>query len=216
MAALRFSCLLCRVFLVRRSKLLLEILALRQQLAVLARQQKRPRLKNRDRIFWILISRIFTGWKDCLQLVKPDTVIRWHRKGYRAYWRWKSRPRRPGRPTIDWDLIKLVRRLASENPLWGAPRVHSEVELLGYEVNAVHCFQVHEVRSRAESFTDLDDVPQESHERDRGLRLLCRPYRHVPPPVLFRSSLALPSARRSFQCHVESDAKMDCAASPGA
>ncbi len=66
--------------------------------------------------------------------MKPDTVIRWHRKGFRAYWRWKSRPRRPGRPTFDWDLIKLVRRLARENPLWGAPRVHSEVKLLGYDV----------------------------------------------------------------------------------
>ena len=115
MAALRFSCLLCRVFLVRRSKLLLEILALRQQLAVLARQQKRPRLKNRDRIFWILISRIFTGWEDCLQLVKPDTVIRWHRKGFRAYWRWKSRPRRPGRPTIDWDGSNGKCPVPSEN-----------------------------------------------------------------------------------------------------
>ena len=118
MAALRFACLVCRVFLVRRSKLLLEILALRQQLAVLARQKKRPRLKNRDRIFWILLSRIFTGWKDCLQLVKPDTVIQWHRKGFRAYWRWKSRPRKPGRPTIDWDLIRLVRRLTRENRLY--------------------------------------------------------------------------------------------------
>ena len=134
MAALKFSYLLCRVFLVRRSKLLLEILALRQQLGVLARQQKRPRMKNRDRIFWVFLLRVFTEWKTCLLLVKPDTVIRWHRRGFRAYSRWKSRPRRPGRPTIDWDLIKLVRRLARENPLWGAPRVHSEVELLGYEV----------------------------------------------------------------------------------
>ena len=79
MAVFKFLILMVRVFITRRSTLLLEILTLRQQLAVLARQKKRPRLKNRDRIFWIAFSRIFPSWKSCLQIVKPETVVRWHR-----------------------------------------------------------------------------------------------------------------------------------------
>ena len=120
--------------LVRSSAALrLENLALRQQLAVLKRQSKRPRLRDSDRFFWVLLSRFWSGWKSALLLVKPDTVVEWHRRGFRWYWCWRSR-RKPGRPPIDPALIQLIKRLSRENPLWGSPRIQLELELLGYKV----------------------------------------------------------------------------------
>ncbi len=120
--------------LVRSSAALrLENLALRQQLAVLKRQSKRPRLRDSDRFFWVLLSRFWSGWKSALLLVKPDTVVGWHRRGFRWYWCWRSR-RKPGRPPIDPALIQLIKRLSLENSLWGSPRIQLELELLGYKV----------------------------------------------------------------------------------
>ncbi len=84
-----------RSLLLPSPALRLENLALRQQLAVLKHQAKRPRLRNRDRFFWVLLSRIWSGWKSALVLVKPDTVVRWHRRGFKLYWRWRSR-KKPG------------------------------------------------------------------------------------------------------------------------
>ncbi len=86
-----------RAFLVPRGVLAAENLALRQQLAVLQVSVKRPKLRKRDRLFWVWLSRLWPGWRSCLMIVKPETVIRWHREGFRLYWRWKSR-KRPGRP----------------------------------------------------------------------------------------------------------------------
>ena len=118
-----------------RSELLLEKLALRQQLAVMRASIKRPRLRLRDRLFWVLLSRIWTGWKSPLVVVKPATVIGWHRKGFRLFWRRKSRPRRPGRPRVSKEIRDLVRRMAESNPSWGAPRIHGELKKLGIEVS---------------------------------------------------------------------------------
>jgi putative transposase len=109
-----------------------ENLALRQQLVVLTRSVKRPRLRQRDRLFWVTLSRLWQGWRSCLTIVQPETVIGWHRRGFKLYWRWKSRP--TGRPTLEREIRDMVRRLAHENPLWGAPRMHSELTLLGYTV----------------------------------------------------------------------------------
>ncbi len=78
--------------------------------------------------------KVFPGWRDCLCLVKPETVLRWHRKGWRAYWRWKSKARRAGRPPIGWKLVRLIHRLSLENPSWGAPRIRNELLLLGHDV----------------------------------------------------------------------------------
>ena len=114
-------------------ELALENLALRQQLAVLKCTTKRPKLTNADRVFWVALSRLWTGWQHALILVKPETVIRWHRKGFKLYWTWKSR-NRGGRPPIDAELRTLIRRMAGENPTWGAPRIHGELLKLGFEV----------------------------------------------------------------------------------
>jgi hypothetical protein len=118
-----------------RTELAAENLALRQQLAALHRQSKRPRLKKRDRIFWVWFSRLFRNWRSVLVIVQPATVIRWHQQGFKLYWRWKSRAKKPGRPQIWREIRDLVRQMCSENATWGAPRIHSEILLLGYDVS---------------------------------------------------------------------------------
>jgi putative transposase len=110
----------------------LENLALRQQLAVLRRSVKRPRLRPRDRLFWIILKRLCEDWRFHLILVQPETVVGLHRRGFKLFWRWKSR--RGGRPRIPREVITLIHRMARENPTWGAPRIQSELRLLGYEI----------------------------------------------------------------------------------
>ncbi|HZL98915.1 MAG TPA: integrase core domain-containing protein, partial [Planctomycetota bacterium] len=125
---------LLRAAVLSRRRLLLENVALRQQLALFKQHTPRPTLADRDRLFWLAMRRLHAGWRDCLLVVQPDTVVRWHRKGWRWYWRRKSRSRRPGRPAIGWVLVKLIRRLARENPLWGAQQIRSQLLLLGHDV----------------------------------------------------------------------------------
>ena len=105
-----------------RRELALENVALRQQLAVLRCSVKRPRLSKVDRGFWVLLRRIWTDWESVLVIVKPETVVRWHRCGFRRYWAWKSRRRRPGRPGVAPEIRELIRNMSRANPLWGAPR----------------------------------------------------------------------------------------------
>jgi putative transposase len=111
-----------------------EVLALRQQLAVMKRKRPRPPLTRLDRLFWLMLRRLWSGWAEVLVIVKPETVVRWHRAGFRLYWRWRSRPPR-GRPPIKGEIRSLVQRLATENAAWGAPRIHSEILKLGYVVS---------------------------------------------------------------------------------
>ena len=117
-----------------RQSLVLENLALRHQLQVLHRAKKRPPLKNRDRFLWVLLSRLWAGWRTQLVIVKSDTVVRWHRKGFRAYWRWKSRTKKRGRPKLTVEQRKLIRQMANDNPLWGAPHIHAELMKLGIHI----------------------------------------------------------------------------------
>ena len=108
--------------------------ALRHQLIVLRRKmQGRVRLTNNDRWFFIQLYRWFPSILNVLTIIRPETLVRWHRAGFRCYWRWKSRPR-GGRPLIEADLRALIRRMSVENPLWGAPRIHGELLKLGFEV----------------------------------------------------------------------------------
>lgn len=109
---------LLRSLVAERNKLALENAALRHQLGVLKRSVKRARIQDSDRVFWILMRRFLKDWRDALVFVKPETVIRWHRKGWRYYWRRKSKPRNPGRAPISLKLIHLIRRLSLENPLY--------------------------------------------------------------------------------------------------
>ena len=125
---------LLRSLLVPRLVLVTENLALRQQLVVLRRSANRRRLRHRDRLFWIALSQLWQNWRSILVIVKPETVIKWHRQGFKYYWRWKSRSGHVGRPKIDQEIRDLIRRLSRENLTWGAPRIQAELHLLGYEV----------------------------------------------------------------------------------
>jgi putative transposase len=118
-----------------RADLVIENLALRQQLSVLRRDSKRPRLRHLDRAFWLLLSRIWSGFADVLVIVKPDTIVRWHRRGFRLFWRWKSRPRKPRKGQVTPEIKKLIRRMAESNVGWGAPKIHGELLKLGFEIN---------------------------------------------------------------------------------
>jgi len=118
-----------------RCSLSLEILALRQQLGVLKRKYPRPRLRTHDRVFWILLRRLWPAWNNVLVIVKPETVVSWHRAGFRLFWRLRSRPRSLGRPMINAEIRALIRRLAKENPGWGAPRIQGELLKLGFDVS---------------------------------------------------------------------------------
>ncbi len=117
-----------------KSRLEAENAALRHQLIVLRRRaQSRVRLTTSDRWFLIQLYRWFPSILQVITIVQPETLVRWHRAGFRFYWRWKSRPR-GGRPQISAELRALIRRISIENPLWGAPRIHGELLKLGFEV----------------------------------------------------------------------------------
>ena len=123
-------------FLVRsRASLHLEILALRHQLTVVNRSRgRRLRLTSADRMLWAWLSRAWRGWRSALHIVRPETVVAWHRRGFRLFWTWKSR-RRTGRPGVPADVRALIRELSTANPLWGAPRIHGELQKLGIAVS---------------------------------------------------------------------------------
>src|SRR3974377_855372 len=112
-----------------RRDLLLENLALRQQLANLSRHRPQPRFSNGDRFLWITLRRLWSRWRKALILVQPDTVVRWHRAGLRLSWKWISRSRvRVGRRTVSKEIHELIFRIVAENPTWGAPRIHGELQ----------------------------------------------------------------------------------------
>jgi hypothetical protein len=119
----------------KASNLALENLALRQQVATMKRSLKRPQLRNRDRLFWILLSRFWSNWRQALIIVKPDTVVRWHKKGFKLFWKFKSRRKGPGRPRVSPEIRDLILKIAKANPLWRAPRIHGELLKLGIEIS---------------------------------------------------------------------------------
>ena len=117
-----------------QARLHAEIAVLRQQVIVLQRKSSgRVRLSNADRWFFVQLYRMFPSILQALHIIRPETLVRWHRAGFRSYWRWKSR-NRGGRPQIDIELRALIRQMSNNNPLWGAPRIHGELLKLGFEV----------------------------------------------------------------------------------
>jgi len=130
----RTMILFVRALLCHRAELAAENLALRQQLAILQQKSKTPRLRKCDRIFWVWLSRFWANWRSALLIVQPDTVVGWHRQGFKLYWRWKSRTDKVGRPKIEAEIRTLIQRMSRENPLWGTPRIQSELALLGHIV----------------------------------------------------------------------------------
>jgi putative transposase len=116
-------------------QLALENLALRQQTAVLQRSVEHPRLRKGDRLFWVVLSRVWRDWSEILTIVQPETVIRWHRRGFRLHCTWKSRRSGKGRPAVASEIRELIRMMSRANPRWGAPRVHGELLKLGIDIS---------------------------------------------------------------------------------
>src|SRR5678809_1180609 len=117
-----------------RATLQLENLALRHQLGVLRRSVKRPKLASADRLLWSWLCEVWSDWRSALVIVKPETVIGWHRLGFQLFWTWKVRHGQPGRPPVSKEIRQLIRKMSRENPLWGAPRIHGELLKLGIDI----------------------------------------------------------------------------------
>src|SRR6266498_2809172 len=151
-----------------RRRLEVENLFLRHQLNItLRRPPQRLRLRGSDRALIVWMTRL---WPDLLVLarvVQPSTILRWHRAGFRTYWRWKSQGR-PGRPRIEHELRDLIRRMSKENPLWGAPRIHGEL-LTRIRSRGVNSFEVHD-RAPWTAIAELADIPAQPCGRDCGDR----------------------------------------------
>jgi len=117
-----------------RRSLAIENLALRHQLAVYSASKIRPKLSDQDRKFWVWMSSLYKDWKSILVIVKPETVIAWHRRSYKYFWWRKTRPEKRGRYTIKTQVKDLIQRMALENG-WGAPRIHGELLMLGFKIS---------------------------------------------------------------------------------
>ena len=127
--------LFTRLFRSRRDRLL-ENLALRQQLGVFRQKHPPPRFAAPDKLFWVMLRRLWAGWRRALVLVQPETVVRWHRAGFKLYWAWISRHRsQPGRKCTSRELRELIFRMVSENATWGSPRIHGELKMLGFDLS---------------------------------------------------------------------------------
>jgi len=119
-----------------RQDLVLENLALRQQLLTLHAQRPRHRFTTPQKLFWVLLRKAWAGWRWPLMLVTPRTVVGWHRAAFRLYWKWLSRARpRGGRKPVSKEIRALIFQIAAENPTWGAPRIHGELLMLGFEIS---------------------------------------------------------------------------------
>ena len=144
-----------------RASLELELVALRHQVTVLRRQRPgRPRLFSTDRLLWVWLYRIWPQVLDTMVLVKPATVVQWHRKGFRLYWRRRSR--HLGRPRMSREIRDLIRKMSQANPLWGAPRIHGELLKLGIDGQPGHGRQIPAMAAQG-PLPDLALVPAQSH-----------------------------------------------------
>src|SRR5262245_64693103 len=192
----------------RRRNLALENLALRQQLAVFKRRHPRPKLQPTDRLFWVWLSKLWADWQAALIIVKPETVIAWHRQSFRFYWRWLSRRKSVGRPTVSAEVRTLIKQMAQANPLWGAPRIHGELQSLGLEVSERTVSRLMPRRREAPSQrwrTFLDN-----HLGDIiAIDFFHRADRFVSRPVRNGGAGASPSADCSLQCNCQSDSCLD-------
>ena len=170
-----------------RRSLILENLALRQQLAVYKRNAKRPRLRPTDRLFWVWLSRCWSDWRSVVDIVRPKTVVGWHRQGFRRYWCWKSRQcgRKQGRPRVAGEVRALIRTMKQANPLWGAPRIHGELLKLGFEISERTISRLLSQDPSA-SVAKLAGLSRQSRQGLGGVGLLHRPHDQFPNLVCIR------------------------------
>lgn len=162
--------LLLQLYLYRY--LLAENLMLRHQLLVYKRSIQKPRIKQFDRILWVILTGILPAdlWKDALAFVKPATVIKWHREAYRSFWKWISRRKKSGRPAIPSLLRDVIRRIAEENPTWGPERILGELQMAGYRLH-INTVRIHAKTGKG-TRRELEKFPRPSCLADRSHGLL--------------------------------------------
>ena len=166
-----------------------EILVLRHQLAVLQRKvPTKPAFRNIDRFIFSLLYRLSPNILNALTIVRPKTVIRWHRAGFRAWWRWKSRPR-GGRPQTPIEIRRLIGAVSLANPLWGAPRIHGELLKIGIDVGQTTVAK-YMARMRGPPSPGLENVLTQSCRWHRGDGSFCRSDNVVAAPVRFADPAA--------------------------
>ena len=203
-----------RSFVRSRLELEAEILALRHQLAVLQRQApRRPRLGRADRLLWVLLSRLWPNWRGAIQIVTPDTVVRWHRRGFALYWCWKSRPRRAGRPGGGRRHPRADPADARGQPSLGrTPHPRRVAEARAHAVTD----DGGEVpgTSPPSPVADVAHLPRQPRLSTRLGRLLHRPHRHVSGVVRVRGVVARPPAHRPLERDGASDRGVDRATAP--
>ena len=141
-----------------------EIIALRHQLTVLQRTRypKQALLNRTDRCFWVWLSGLWSGWRSALLIVRPETVIGWHRQGFQWYWTWKTRHGRPGRPGVPKETRDLIRTMSRQNATWGAPRIRSELLKLGIQISEASVAK-YMAPSSETSVPNLEDTSPQPH-----------------------------------------------------
>ena len=189
-----------REIVLGRAALHTEIRALRQQVAVLKRKRPWPSLRMADRVFWVILSCLWPGWRHALVIVRPETVIGWHRRGFRLFWTWKSRQGKPGRPPVSREIRDLIRRMSRENTLWGAPRIHGRA----FEAWLFHLpgrrLEIHGPLPLA-ALAGVADIPYKSRRLPGVDRLFRGPHGHVPPPVRVHRAPPRAPPDREFRRH---------------
>lgn len=183
-----------------RNQLVLVILLLRHQISILQRNAKRPRLKRSDRVIFVLISRILKNWKQTISIVKPDTVLRWHRKGFKLFWRWKSVSGKSGRKPIDPDTRKLIREMSSANHHWGAPRIHGELLKLGINISqaTVRRYMVKHRKPPSQTWKTF----LENHAKELvAIDFFVVPISYLSNALCFHRPFTFAQKNHSFQCN---------------
>ena len=200
--------LVARSKLKSRAQIEAENIVLRQHVIILSRRARsRVRLRNIDRLIFAWLSRIFPSILNAITLVKPETVIRWHRRGFRAYWRWKS-SRVGGRLKIDREIRDLIRRMNKENPLRGEPRIHSELLILGIEV-AESTVARYMVKEAGATLPGLEDISAQSRRWDRVHRSVRGSHYLLQAALRPRNSWPRPKATGEHQRDEQSDRRVD-------
>ena len=143
-----------------RRDLAIEILALRQQRIVYQRLPPRPPLQPKDRVFWIWLSKVWGGWRQALIIVRPETVIGWHRKGFSFFWTKISQRKGAGRPAVSAKARALIKQMAEANPTWDAPRIHGELLKLGIDISERTVSRLLP-QQRGAALTELENIPQQ-------------------------------------------------------
>ena len=194
-----------------RASLQLENVALRHQLSVLRRSVKRPKLTFADRLLWAWLCQVWIDWRSSLVIVRPETVIGWHRNGFQLFWTWKVRHGQPGRPAVSKEIRQLIRKMSRENPLLGRAPHPRRIAQTGHRYRRDQRGQVPRTQSET-AIAKLADLPGQSRQ-DHGVgRLLHCADDPVSSPVRVPGSSSRPQASRAFQRDRASHRRVDRAA----